>query len=170
MENPIKIDDLGVPLFLETPMSLLSKWLEKNAFPLLFCDVIRSPVAQLHQPKLFHILRDKSTNSVCPFEFIGALAHWRNLRRSVQSSDPCLYTLRSHVITFTHSVWMRLAKCQNVPSIHILSTSSCKHIWPVRARVAICSFQDEVEGTRNSTGMAKLFCLGVSCFLKVGLI
>ena len=25
MENPIKIDDLGVPLFLETPMSLLSK-------------------------------------------------------------------------------------------------------------------------------------------------
>ena len=37
MENPIKMDDLGVPLFLETPISTSGFWL------LLFCPAPRKP-------------------------------------------------------------------------------------------------------------------------------
>ena len=33
MENPIKIDDLGVPFFLETPISLFKVTFEDDDFP-----------------------------------------------------------------------------------------------------------------------------------------
>ena len=35
MENPIKMDDLGVALFLETPMSIFSKKLTSRKVPLI---------------------------------------------------------------------------------------------------------------------------------------
>ena len=45
MENPIKMDDLGVPLFLETPISIPNTlfWANASYFPdktLGFCDAL----------------------------------------------------------------------------------------------------------------------------------